>query len=311
MRLEQLYLVILIDRYGTLSEVAKKIGMAQSTISYNIRALEDELGVELFHKEGIYLKLTALGRKILHHIEIIERAKAQMYEIANKVEISNDLVGQLNIGYGTRLCGSILVDALIKLRHRQPNINASMYMLNNQSILKKIAQKEYDAGIIQIDCVDEAESLGLMVKYGLEKELLFSEEMYFIAKSGHPLFQKKICKIEEVMAYQFITSKRFQGDLYMRFLQKYGNAKDILFVPDYASQHKLIEENEYITFMPYSAYIEVIKDFKYNLRKLEIEDFSCEANIWWVYNTRAISDNEKLMIEELQRAVKESVEGNV
>ena len=98
---------------------------------------------------------------------------------------------------------------------------------------------------------------------------------------------------------------------YAKMKQKYGNEKDILFVPDYASQHKLIEENEYITFMPYSAYIEVIKDFKYNLRKLEIEDFSCEANIWWVYNTRAISDNEKLMIEELQRAVKESVEGNV
>lgn len=311
MRLEQLHLIMLIDRYGTFSEVAKRIGMAQSTVSYNIRNLENELGIELFYKDGIYLKLAPLGKKILRHVEIIENAKNRIYEIASEPESGAALTGELNIGYGTRLCGAILVDALIKLKHKQPKVNASMHMLTNQMIIEKIFEKEYNGGIIQMDCVDEAESLGLIVKYDLKKELLFSEEMFFIAKADHPLFQKPSCSIREVMEYQFITSKRFQGDLYVSFLQKYGNDKDVLFVPDYASQHKLIEENEYITFMPYSAYIEIIKDFKYNLRKIEIDDFSCEAKIWWVYNTRLISDEDKMMLKELEKVIKESIEVNI
>ena len=75
MRLDQLKLLLLLERYGTLSAVAKELNTTQSTISYNLKELERELDTALFIREGNHLKFSPKGRQLIPHIENIEQAK--------------------------------------------------------------------------------------------------------------------------------------------------------------------------------------------------------------------------------------------
>lgn len=310
MRLQQLYLMLLLERYGTLSAVAKETNMAQSTISYNLKSLEEELGVKLFHKNGNYLSFTVLGKQVLQHIENIEIAKENMQNVAKQQTVKGQLTGKLDIGYGNRFCGAILVQAFIYLKEHFHNITASMYMYDNQAILEWIAQRKLNGGLIETNCIDEMESFSLIAKNDLVYDKLFSEEMCFVAKTSHPIFQKTNPVLFDVMQYPFITSRKSASDLYVKFLRKNGNENKILFVPDYKGQHNLIETFDYITFMSYSAFLENTNLYKYDLRIIKLQDFTCDCNFYWVHSMKLLSTENRNMLEELKKAIDQAVERN-
>ena len=60
-----LYYFWVTAREGTLTRASKKLLLSPSTISTQIRSLENELGVELFHRRGKRLVLTERGRQAM------------------------------------------------------------------------------------------------------------------------------------------------------------------------------------------------------------------------------------------------------
>ena len=64
MRIEQLQAFLAITRTGNFGQAAKQCGVTQSTISRQIQALEQDLGLPLFHRTS-QAKLTIGGEKLL------------------------------------------------------------------------------------------------------------------------------------------------------------------------------------------------------------------------------------------------------
>ncbi len=310
MRLEQLKLLLLMERYETLSAVAKILNTSQSTISYNLKELEKELDTPLFSREGTHLKFTAKGRRLIPHIENIEQAQKNIINIAQKARTQTAVAGKMLIGYDSRSCGKFLVESLITLKKRMPGINASMYLTEYKNIIEKISYKEFNAGVIQTNTLNEVEILSLILSNGLNYQLLFSENIYFVAGEKHPLCKKESCRLTELMQYQFITSKKISENLYTKFLQKNGNKKELLFVPDYQTQHTLLEQCEYITFMPYSAFSEAAESHKYKLKIIKLDDFICKCNFWLLSAGKALSAAEQEMLKELYSSIQSVIKEN-
>src|SRR5262245_38553035 len=53
-----------VARLGSVARAAASLGRSQPAISHRLRALQDELGVELFEKVGRTLRLTEAGRRL-------------------------------------------------------------------------------------------------------------------------------------------------------------------------------------------------------------------------------------------------------
>lgn len=309
MRLEQLKLILLLERYGTLSAVSKILNTTQSTVSYNLKELEKELDTQLFLRDGTRLKFSPKGRQLIPRIEIIEQAQRNILNIAQKAR-THTLSGKMLIGYDSRSCGRILVESLIELKKRAPGINASMYLAGHKNIIEKITYKEFSAGIIQTNSLNEVEILNLILSNPLNHQLLFSEDIFFVAGEQHPLCAKPSCLLSELMQYQFITSKKISENMYTKFLQKNGNKKKLLFVPDYQSQHSLLEQCDYITFMPYSAFREASIIHKYRLKIIKLDDFVCKCNFWLISNGKTQSSAEQEMLKELYASVQNVLKEN-
>lgn len=63
--LESLQIVDAIDRRGSFSAAGKELHKVPSTISYTVAKLEDDLGVQVFQRNGPKVTLTAAGQELL------------------------------------------------------------------------------------------------------------------------------------------------------------------------------------------------------------------------------------------------------
>ena len=63
--LEALQIVDAIDRRGSFSSAGKELHKVPSTISYTVAKLEDDLGVQVFQRNGPKVVLTAAGQELL------------------------------------------------------------------------------------------------------------------------------------------------------------------------------------------------------------------------------------------------------
>lgn len=63
--LESLQIVDAIDRCGSFSSAGKELHKVPSTISYTVAKLEDDLGVQVFQRNGPKVSLTAAGQELL------------------------------------------------------------------------------------------------------------------------------------------------------------------------------------------------------------------------------------------------------
>ncbi len=65
MQLQQLEYVVAVVDHGSFTAAAGAVGVSQPSLSQGVRALESELGVELFHRSGRRVRLSAAGEAFL------------------------------------------------------------------------------------------------------------------------------------------------------------------------------------------------------------------------------------------------------
>jgi DNA-binding transcriptional LysR family regulator len=83
--LKQFECVIMVSRYGSISRAADEMGISQPTLSKYLRKIEDDLGVELFDRSTIPLRMTHAGKCYIETgrklIDIDHQLHKQLLEI--------------------------------------------------------------------------------------------------------------------------------------------------------------------------------------------------------------------------------------
>src|SRR5262245_24673733 len=100
MELYQLRTFIAVAEEGHLTRAAEKLFTSQPAVSTHIRALEDELGVQLFERSSKGMSLTPNGTALMEHARRIVDAARNFKTQAEslKEEVSGELVFGLNNG---------------------------------------------------------------------------------------------------------------------------------------------------------------------------------------------------------------------
>jgi len=80
--LEALQIIDAIDRRGSFSKAGEELHRVPSTISYTVGKLEDDLGVQVFERNGPRVALTPAGRELLKEGRFLLKAA---HELENRV----------------------------------------------------------------------------------------------------------------------------------------------------------------------------------------------------------------------------------
>lgn len=120
---------------GSLSAAARALGLTQPTLSRQVAALEETLGVTLFERISKSLILTEAGTELAEHVRA-------MGDAANRVSLSasgqsQQIEGMVTISATDIMAAFILPDILKDLREKAPGIDIRIQCTNSLSDLRR------------------------------------------------------------------------------------------------------------------------------------------------------------------------------
>lgn len=146
MELKQLEYFIVLCQELHFTRAAEKLGIAQPSLSQQIRLLEHEVGMPLFERIGKKNILTDAGKTLLHHsynvFHEISQARAAISELQGLER------GTLKIGSLLTVVNYLLPPTVIKFHNAYPNVELSVQGLRTGDIYKGLLQNELDLGIV-------------------------------------------------------------------------------------------------------------------------------------------------------------------
>lgn len=144
MELKYLYTVKTILETGSFQNAARQLNYTQSTITFQMQQLEQELNVKIFEKIGRKMVLTQAGKEILPMIDTIIKSAEQ---ISNYGKSTLELSGDLNVAIPESLLIYKLQPLLKAFKEQAPRVKLSLQALNCYVIRDKIVSGGADLGI--------------------------------------------------------------------------------------------------------------------------------------------------------------------
>lgn len=193
MNVQQLKVFLEVCGGKTLAEAADKLGLKQPTISFHLRKLEEELGVELFRKHSRSLHPTEAASELLPYakriVYLMDEARLTMAERREQGE------GRLRIGASYTPATYVLPSYLTGFRSLYPKASLMLNVKQAESVLAMLRNYEIDAAIVSLGHTQEA---------GLVVLPLMTDELQLLMSPEHPLAGKKIIGIDDVREETFL-----------------------------------------------------------------------------------------------------------
>jgi LysR family hydrogen peroxide-inducible transcriptional activator len=187
MTLQELkYLVALAD-HGHFGRAAEACFITQSTLSTQIKKLEDFLGVTLFDRSLKRVTPTPIGREILAAARNIVDEAERIRELARHAQ--DPMARTIHLGVIPTLGPYYLPHALTLVHRKHPELRMLLREEMTPQILEHLADGKLDAGLLALPVSDEA----------LRVEPLFYEPFYAALPADHALAKRDTLKVTELL----------------------------------------------------------------------------------------------------------------
>jgi DNA-binding transcriptional LysR family regulator len=180
-----------------LSRAAAQLNVVQSALSHQVRALETELGAELFERRGRRLRLSAIGHLFR---EEASRVLAGLEGARERVRrAANGEIGTLRIGFQSVACRNPLVsESLLVFRERFPGVEVKLASVTGAALLDGIRSGLYDAGFLHVP-----------IEFPDLKTVHFETADWLLAlPRNHPLCRKRRIVLADLQGEPFIWLPR-------------------------------------------------------------------------------------------------------
>lgn len=176
MELHQLRYLRAVVRLGSVTRAAEAEHVAQPSISKQIRLLERELGVPLFHRIGRRVVPTDAALQLT---DCAERVLGDLADTAAALAEPGGGPQHLAICATETVTNHLLPKALAKVMAAQPALRVSVEMLGADDAVARLLADRADLAIVPLPVVDSR----------LEVEPLLAEEILLALPAGHPLVE--------------------------------------------------------------------------------------------------------------------------
>lgn len=193
MELRQLKYFIEVAKREHVTEAANVLHVAQSAVSRQIFNLEEELGVDLFIREGRTVRLTRIGKIFLEHAEralhVIEDAKRVVEEYRDPEK------GTIHIGFSASLASYILPTAISYFRKEYPHVQFVLNEGSYSELIDSVIRGEINMALLGPLPQDQKKIKGTV---------LFTEDIVALLPSSHRLAERTSIKLTELRDDPFV-----------------------------------------------------------------------------------------------------------
>lgn len=205
MELKNLITFTHVAELGSFTKAAEQLGYSQSTISFQIKQLEDELDCLLFERINHTITLTERGRELVSYAHQVRGLTDDFLESMT----TEELTGHIHIVTPDSVCEEMLYSNYIDFHNKYPLISIKFTTADTSVMLDMLDHNEADA-IITLD------------SHNYRKDYIIAKEeplqMHFVANSKSKFAGMKNLKMQDIINEPFILTEYGQG--YRRVFDK-------------------------------------------------------------------------------------------
>jgi len=217
MKLQQLRCIFeVVQNDFNSSKAANFLNTSQPGVSKQIQLLEDEVGVQIFQRNGKRLTgLTEPGQQVFDSIAEIIREEKNIKRVSEEYEKKD--TGNFTIATTHTQARYKLPNVVEEFVKKYPKINLNIHQGNPSQVTEQIVNGDADVGIA-------TESIGLHDKIFCIP--CYSWNRIIVIPKSHPLNDEKIITLEHLATYPLITyDYAFTGSTIVSKVFKESNLK--------------------------------------------------------------------------------------
>ncbi len=239
MDLKNLTTFIHVAELRSFTKAGDKLGYSQSTISFQIKQLESELGVPLFERINRTVTLTDHGSRLLQSAYKIEEL---MHGFLH--DIDAEIRGSVRLAMADSLCSEVIQRIFPQLHEEYPGITLECVAAGTQELFQQLNQNE-------ADLVYTLDSHIYDTNYVILRESRIG--VHFVCAADHPLAKKDSVSLEELIQQPFLLTEK--GMSYRRLMDEQLAARSLEISPVFVSGNTdlictLAEQDAGIAFLP-------------------------------------------------------------
>lgn len=190
---------VLVSDLGSFSGAARRQGLTQPAISFQVKALEKELGAPLIDRSHGRVVLTPAGRTAYWHAKrILSDRDALMGDIPR---LTGEVSGRLLIA-ASNIPGEYLLPPLVgEFASSYPDVRLSLEVSDSGRVVEMVKGEDAELGFIGMRVRDP----------DVSSRKFSSDRLVLVVPAGHPLARQRKVTVESLKGQRFINRKRSSG----------------------------------------------------------------------------------------------------
>jgi DNA-binding transcriptional LysR family regulator len=241
MELYQLRCFQAVVEEGGFKRAAVRLHITQPALSYQVKQLEKELDVSLFHRRPRGASPTEAGRVLFQHAQKIMRGVHKAEHAIQ--ELGEGVAGEIRIGTVDSVGIYFLPPVLRAVRSMYPAVCHKLLYRNSNDIMEALLSNELDLAILANPGPDRR----------LQQEILIEERLSLVCGRSHPFFGVPTAKTSELKGMEFaaLSPGTPSGSLIRNYLARLGvNIKLVATTDNVETVKKMVETGLGIAFLP-------------------------------------------------------------
>ncbi len=199
MEIRNLITFVHVAELNNFTKAAKLLGYSQSTVSFQIKQLEEELDCLLFERINHTISLTEKGQELLTYAQQISHLTE---EFKQNLKNSQELSGHIHIVTPDSICEMMMSTNYPDFYQHYPNINLKFSTADTDDMFRILDHNEADV-IFTLD------------SHVYQKDYIIAKEeqitTHFVTSIHSPLAGKKNLYIKDIIHEQFILTEKKLG----------------------------------------------------------------------------------------------------
>jgi len=199
MQLRNLITFIHVAELGSFTKAAEQLGYSQSTISFQIKQLEEELDCLLFERINHTITLTERGHELVSYAHQI---RALTEEFKEKPNNEDQLSGHIHIVTPDSVCEEMVNAHYFDFHRKYPSISVRFSTADTSAMFDMLDHNEADL-IITLDC------------HSYHKDYIIAKEeqlpIHFVTNANSKFAEQKGLSIRDIANEPFVLTEYGQG----------------------------------------------------------------------------------------------------